>query len=120
MRLYVDVNEVADSPERTVDAFLAALLDQRDADAAAAWLCADKSDRDLSEAVAALSYIDGPGDFQWGEVTETDRSVGAATVTADIGVGEGDSAFASPTTWEFSLVAEEGKPQWLICGITAE
>ena len=66
-RLYVDVGEIVDSPERTVDAFLEALLDQRDADAAAAWLCADKSDRDLSEAVAALSYIDGPGDFAWGE-----------------------------------------------------
>jgi hypothetical protein len=120
MRLYVDVNELADSPERTVDAFLEALLDQRDAAAAAAWLCADKSDRDLSEAVAALSYIDGPGDFEWGEVTETGRSVGAATVTADIRVGEGDSPFSSPTTWEFSLVAEQGEPQWLICGITAE
>lgn len=121
MRLYVDVGEIADSPERTVDAFLEALLDQRDAEAAAAWLCADKSDRDLSEAVAALSYIDGPGDFHWGEIAETGRSVGAATVTADIRVGDGgDGAFSSPTTWVFSLVAEKGEPQWLICGITAE
>jgi hypothetical protein len=121
MRLYVDVaevSEVVDSPERTVDAFLAALLDQRDADAAASWLCEDKADRDLSAAVAALSY--GPGEFRWGEVTETGRSVGAATVTADIRVGDGGDAFSSPTTWEFALVAEEGEPQWLICGITAE
>lgn len=120
-RLYVDVVDVTDTPERTVDAFLEALLDQRDAEAAAAWLCEDKSDRDLGEAVAALSYIDGPGDFRWGEVTETGRSVGAATVTADIRVGGGhDDTFSSPTTWEFALVAEEGEPQWLICGITAE
>ncbi|MCC3764570.1 hypothetical protein K3N28_16030 [Glycomyces sp. TRM65418] len=120
MRLYVDVGEVADSPERTVDAFLEALLDQRDADAAAAWLCEDKSDRDLSEAVAALSYIDDAGEFRWGDVAETGRSVGAATVTADIRVGSGDDTFSSPTTWEFSLVAEQGEPQWLICSITAE
>lgn len=119
MRLYVGVNDVTDTPERTVDAFLEALLDQRDAEAAAAWLCADKADRDLSKAVAALSYTDGPGEFKWSKVTETGRSVGAATVAADIHVGDG-GAFAEPTTWEFALVAEEGEPQWLICGITAE
>jgi hypothetical protein len=121
LRLYVDVvdvSEVVDSPERTVDAFLAALLDQRDADAAASWLGEDKADRDLSAAVAALSS--GPGEFKWGEVTETGRAVGAATVTADIRVGDGGDAFSSPRTWEFALVAEAGEPQWLICGITAE
>jgi hypothetical protein len=121
MRLFVDVGDVTDTPERTVDAFLEALLDQRDAEAAATWLCADKADSDLSEAVAALSFLDGPGDFRWGEVEETGRSVGAATVTAEIRVGGGhDGAFSHPATWEFSLVAEEGEPQWLICGITAE
>ena len=121
MRLYVDVTDVTDTPERTVDAFLEALLDQRDAEAAAAWLCADKADRDLSEAVAALSFIDGPGEFDWGEVAETGRSVGAATVSADIRIGGGDDgSFSAPTTWVFSLVAEEGEPQWLICGITAQ
>jgi hypothetical protein len=121
MRLFVDVDDVHDTPERTVDAFLEALLDQRDAEAAATWLCADKADRDLSEAVAALSFIDGPGDFEWGAVEETGRSVGAATVTAEIRIGGGhDGAFSDPATWEFSLVAEEGEPQWLICGITAE
>lgn len=119
MRLYVGVDHVTDTPVRTVDAFLEALLDQRDAEAAAAWLCADKADSDLSEAVAALSDTGGPGEFKWSEVTETGRSVGAATVAADIHVGD-DGAFAEPTTWEFSLVAEEGEPQWLICGITAE
>jgi hypothetical protein len=119
MRLYVGVNDVTDTPEHTVDAFLEALLDQRDAEAAAAWLCADKADSDLSEAVAALSFTDGPGEFKWSAVTETGRSVGAATVEADIHIGDG-GAFAEPTTWEFSLVAEEGEPQWLICGITAE
>ena len=51
---------------------------------------------------------------------KTDRSVGAVTVTADIRVGDGESSFPSPTTWQFSLVAEAGEPQWLICGITAE
>ncbi|MFG3338760.1 hypothetical protein [Glycomyces sp. NPDC048151] len=118
-RLFVDTGggDVTDTPERTVDAFLEALLDQRDADAAATWLCADKADRDLSEAVAALSFIDGPGEFAWGAVEETGRSVGAATVTAEISVSGDDAA---PTTWAFSLVAEEGEPQWLICGITAE
>lgn len=119
MRLFVDVGDVSDSPEHTVDAFLAALLDQRDAEAAAAWLCADKADRDLSEAVAALSFNDGPGEFAWGEVEETSRSVGAATVTAEIRIG-GDGVYSAPAAWEFSLVAEEGEPQWLICGITAE
>lgn len=120
LRLFVDVGDVTDTPERTVDAFLEALLDQRDADAAATWLCADKADRDLSEAVAALSFTDGPGEFEWGAVEETGRSVGAATVTAEIRVGGGDGALSAPTTWAFSLVAEEGEPQWLICGITAE
>ncbi|GAA2125117.1 hypothetical protein GALLR39Z86_13200 [Glycomyces algeriensis] len=120
MRLFVDVADVTDTPERTVDAFLDALLGQRDAEAAATWLCADKADSDLSEAVAALSFLDGPGDFHWGEVEETGRSVGAATVTAEIRVGGGDDAFSHPATWEFALVAEEGEPQWLICGITAE
>lgn len=119
MRLYVDVNDVTDTPERTVDAFLEALLAQRDAEAAAAWLCADKADSDLSAAVAALSYTDRPGEFKWSNVTETGRSVGAATVEADIHVGD-SGAFAEPTTWVFALVAEEGEPQWLICGITAE
>ncbi|MEU5154337.1 hypothetical protein [Glycomyces sp. NPDC021274] len=120
MRLFVDVGDVHDTPERTVDAFLGALLDQRDAAAAATWLCADKADRDLSEAVTALSFIDGPGDFAWGAVEETGRSVGAATVTAEIRVGGNDGAYSDPATWEFALVAEEGEPQWLICGITAE
>ena len=120
MRLYTDVNNVTDTPERTVDAFLEALLDQRDAAAAAEWLCADKADRDLGEAVARMSFIDGPGSFAWGEVAETDRSVGAATVTAEIRVGGGhDGTFSAPTTWVFSLVAEKGEPQWLICGIAA-
>lgn len=120
MRLYTDVNDVTDTPERTVDAFLEALLDQRDAAAAAEWLCADKADRDLGEAVARMSFIDGPGSFAWGEVAETDRSVGAATVAAEIRVGGGDDdTFSAPTTWVFSLVAEEGEPQWLICGIAA-
>jgi len=119
MRLYVDTGDVTDSPEHTVDAFLAALLDQRDATAAADWLCAEKADRDLGEAVAQMSFTDGPGEFAWGEVNETHRSVGAATVSAEIRVG-GDDAFSDPTTWVFSLVAEEGEPQWLICGIAAE
>ncbi|RRR96388.1 hypothetical protein [Glycomyces terrestris] len=107
--------DVTDTPERTVSAFLGALLDERDADAAAAWLCTDKADRDLSEAVAAMSAAEGDRGFEWGEVTETGRSVGAATVTAEIGIEGG----ASPATWEFTLVAEEGEPQWLICGIAA-
>ncbi|MQM27310.1 hypothetical protein [Glycomyces albidus] len=106
---------VTDTPERTVSAFLGALLGERDAEAAAAWLCTDKADRDLSEAVAAMSAADGDRGFEWTDVTETNRSVGAATVTAEIGIDGG----ASPATWEFSLVAEEGDPQWLICGITA-
>lgn len=106
---------VTDTPERTVSAFLEALLSERDADAAAAWLCTDKADRDLSEAVAAMSAADGDRGFEWSDVTETNRSVGAATVTAEIGIDGG----ASPATWEFSLVAEEGDPQWLICGIAA-
>jgi len=118
MRLYTGVDDVTDTPVHTVDAFLAALLEDRDAEAAAAWLCADKADRDLSEAVAALSYTDRTGEFAWDDVTETGRSVGAATVAAEIRIGEG-GAFSEPATWEFSLVAEEGEPQWLICGITA-
>jgi hypothetical protein len=117
MRLHTDVNDVTDTPEHTVDAFLEALLGQRDAAAAATWLCADKADRDLSAAVASMSFTSGPGSFAWGEVTETDRSVGAATVTAEIRAG--DEARSDPTTWVFSLVAEEGEPQWLICGIAA-
>jgi len=119
MRLYTGVDDVTDTPVHTVDAFLEALLVQRDAEAAAAWLCADKADRDLSEAVATLSNADeGSGEFAWDEVTETGRSVGAATVAAEIRIGEG-GAIVDPATWVFSLVAEEGEPQWLICGITA-
>ncbi|WP_030160952.1 hypothetical protein [Glycomyces sp. NRRL B-16210] len=120
-RLLVDVADVSDTPERTVGAFLEALLDRQDAGAAASWLCADKADRDLSEAVARMSFTDAPGTLEWSEVTETARSVGAATVTAEIRIG-GDAAGAlsTPTTWVFSLVAEEGDPQWLICGIAAE
>ncbi|MDA1362891.1 hypothetical protein O1R50_24960 [Glycomyces luteolus] len=119
MRLYTGVDDVTDTPVHTVDAFLEALLDHRDAEAAAAWLCADKADRDLGEAVAALSDTeDGTGEFAWDEVTETGRSVGAATVAAEIRIGEG-GAFSDPATWVFSLVAEEGDPQWLICGISA-
>lgn len=120
MHLRTDVDEITDTPERTVDAFLEALLDQRDAGAAAEWLCADKADRDLGEAVARMSFLDGSGTFAWGEVTETGRSVGAATVTAEIRTRGGhDDALSDPTTWVFSLVAEEGEPQWLICGIAA-
>ncbi|MCD0444431.1 hypothetical protein LO763_12455 [Glycomyces sp. A-F 0318] len=119
MRLHTDVGEITDTPEHTVDAFLEALLGQRDASAAAAWLCADKADRDLGAAVASMSFTSGPGSLAWGEVTETGRSVGAATVTAEIRMDGGDAASA-PTTWVFSLVAEKGDPQWLICGIAAE
>ncbi|GAA1676557.1 hypothetical protein GCM10009830_24060 [Glycomyces endophyticus] len=116
-RLFIGdtAGDVTDSPERTVAAFLGALLDERDADAAAAWLCTDKADRDLSEAVAAMSAAEGGRGFEWAEVAETGRSVGAATVTAEIGI----DGSASPATWEFTLVAEEGAPQWLICGIAA-
>ncbi|PRY59149.1 hypothetical protein [Glycomyces artemisiae] len=106
--------DVTDSPERTVSAFLGALLDDRDAEAAAAWLCTDKADRDLGSAVAAMADAADRG-FEWGEVDETGRTVGAATVTAEIGIDGG----ASPATWAFTLVAEEGDPQWLICGIAA-
>ncbi|MEU6858130.1 hypothetical protein AB0B28_04530 [Glycomyces sp. NPDC046736] len=113
-RLFVEVTDSPDSPADTVDAFLEALLDQRDASAAAAWLCAEKADRDLSEAVAAIA--DDAEDLEWGAITETGRSVGAATVTADISVSGSDAA---PATWEFALVAEPGQPQWLICGIAA-
>jgi hypothetical protein len=118
MRLYPDVGEVTDTPERTVDAFLESLLGRHDAAAAAEWLCADKADRDLGEAVTRISLGDGPGALEWGAVTETDRSVGAATVSAEIRLAEG-GASSAPTTWVFSLVAEEGEPQWLICGIAA-
>ncbi|MEU5875350.1 hypothetical protein AB0A73_27775 [Glycomyces sp. NPDC047369] len=105
---------VTDTPEHTVSAFLGALLDDRDAEAAAAWLCTDKADRDLGSAVAAMADAADRG-FEWGEVAETGRTVGAATVTAEIGIDGG----ASPATWAFTLVAEEGDPQWLICGIAA-
>ncbi|GAA2300764.1 hypothetical protein GCM10009853_066470 [Glycomyces scopariae] len=105
--------EVTDSPERTVSAFLGALLDERDAEAAATWLCTDKADRDLSTVVAAMAAADGG--LAWSGVAETGRSVGAAAVTAEIAMDGG----ASPATWEFTLVAEEGDPQWLICGIAA-
>lgn len=106
--------DVTDTPERTVAAFLEALLDDRDADAAASWLCTDKADRDLSAAVDTLAEADGR-EPEWGDVTETARSVGAATVTAEVGM-EGR---ATAATWEFTLVAEQGHPHWLICGIAA-
>ncbi|MEU6248230.1 hypothetical protein [Glycomyces sp. NPDC047010] len=106
--------DLTDTPERTVSAFLGALLDDRDAESAAAWLCTDKADRDLGSAVAAMAEAADRG-FEWGEVAETGRTVGAATVTAEIGIDGG----ASPATWAFTLVAEEGDPQWLICGIAA-
>ncbi|THV27964.1 hypothetical protein [Glycomyces paridis] len=121
LRLLPDVAEVADSPEHTVEAFLAALLDERDAEASAAWLCADKADRDLAGALERMAAAEGPGAFAWGEVTETARSVGAATVTAEIRVDPGGgAALSDPATWVFSLVAEAGEPQWLICGVAAQ
>ena len=111
-KLFAGVDEVDDSPERSVEGFLAALLDERDPAAAAAWLCSEHSDRDLTAVTEALAGSErGP---EWTEVTETGRTVGQATVTAEL---RGDSG---AVTWTFTLVAEGGDPQWLVCDIESQ
>lgn len=113
-KLFTGVDEIDDNPERTVEEFLAALLDERDAEAAAAWLCSERSDRDLTAATEALAEAGVEYGLEWSAVTETERTVGQATVTAELRT---DSAAA---TWTFTLVAEEGHPQWLVCDIDSQ
>ncbi|WP_100447557.1 hypothetical protein [Glycomyces xiaoerkulensis] len=114
-RLFVNVAEVSDTPERSVEEFLTALLDDRDSAAASEWLCSAKADRDLNGAVEALAEAGGGAGIDWSNVTEVDRSVGEATVTADLTTGGGDT-----TTWTFILVAEDSSPQWLVCGFPSQ
>ncbi|WP_026925324.1 hypothetical protein [Glycomyces arizonensis] len=103
------VAEVSDTPEHSVEEFLRALLDEHDAEAARGWLCEDKADRDLSEATADLAAINEKTGVDWSNVTETGRSVGEATVAADLSTGGRD------ITWTFTLVAEDSHPQWQVC-----
>ncbi|GAB3996916.1 hypothetical protein GCM10029992_18360 [Glycomyces albus] len=110
-KLFAGVEEIDDSPEHTVEGFLAALLDERDPEAASGWLCSAKSDRDLTAATEALAKAGAEHDLEWTAVTETDRTVGQATVTAELRTD------ADSTTWTFALVAEDGDPQWLVCDI---
>ncbi|WP_199037889.1 Rv0361 family membrane protein [Glycomyces salinus] len=110
-KLFAGVEEIDDSPERTVEGFLAALLDERDPEAASGWLCSEKSDRDLTAATEALAEAGAEHGLEWTAVTETDRTVGQATVTVEL------STEAESTTWTFALVAEDGDPQWLVCDI---
>lgn len=110
-QLFAGVEEVDDSPERTVEGFLAALLDERDPEAASGWLCSEKADRDLTAVTEALAEAGSEPGLEWASVTETDRTVGRATVTAEL------STDADSTTWTFTLVAEDGDPQWLVCDI---
>lgn len=112
--LFVDVDEVSDTPERTVREFLGALLDEHDAADARTWLCADKDDRDLTEAAADLAAFDEQAGVDWSDVTETDRGVGEATVTAELSTG------GEAVTWTFTLVAEDSDPQWQVCDMAVE
>lgn len=112
--LFVGVDEVSDTPEHAVEEFLGALLDEHDAAAAREWLCADKDDRDLTEATADLAAFNEQAGVDWSNVTETGRSVGEATVTAELSTG-GEAA-----TWTFTLVAEDSDPQWQVCDMAVE
>lgn len=112
--LFVNVPEVSDTPERSVEQFLTALLDDHDAETAREWLCENKADRDLSEAADDLAAINEQTGVDWSNVTETARSVGKATVTAELSTG-GDAI-----TWTFTLVAEDSDPQWQVCDMALE
>ncbi|WP_026930016.1 hypothetical protein [Glycomyces tenuis] len=103
------VAEISDTPEHSVEEFLGALLDDHDAPGAREWMCADKADRDLSEATAELAAINDRTGVDWSNVTETGRSVGKATVTAELSTG------GEAVTWTFTLVAEDSDPQWQVC-----
>lgn len=104
-----EVAEISDTPEHSVEEFLTALLDDNDAAAAREWMCEDKADRDLSEATAELATINERAGVAWANVTETDRSVGRATVTAELSTGD------EAVTWTFTLIAENSDPQWQVC-----
>ncbi|MCH7232377.1 hypothetical protein L0U85_16175 [Glycomyces sp. L485] len=108
--LFANVAEVSDTPERSVEAFLGALLDDHDPDAARGWLCEEKADRDLAGAADRLAEANDGTGLDWSNVTETGRSVGGATVTAELATGRSEA-----TTWTFTLVAEDSDPQWLVC-----
>lgn len=112
--LFVDVDEVSDTPERTVREFLGALLDEHDATAARTWLCADKAGRDLGEVTAELASFDERAGVDWANVTEIERRVGEATVTADLSTADGS------ITWTFTLVAEDSDPQWQVCDMAVK
>ncbi|WP_025273453.1 hypothetical protein [Haloglycomyces albus] len=113
MRFFVDFEEVNDTPSNTVESFLTALLDEQDSAAAAEWTCEQKSTRDFEDAVAQLGVLAANEELQWGNVTETSRSLGEATVEAEFSISGTQSA-----TLEFDLVAEDSEPQWMICGLT--
>ncbi|QSB05578.1 hypothetical protein [Natronoglycomyces albus] len=110
MRLIAGVDDLDDTPARSVDGFLTALLDDQDSAAAADWLCAEKRDRDLNSALLALADL-GEHGITFHDVTEVNRDVGSATVTAELRA-EGETAL-----WTFTLVAEDSNPQWVVCDV---
>lgn len=112
--LFVQADTVSDTPERSVEALLGALLDEHDATAARTWLCADKAGRDLGEVTAELASFDERAGVDWANVTEIERRVGEATVTADLSTADGS------ITWTFTLVAEDSDPQWQVCDMAVK
>lgn len=113
-RFIAGVDDIDDTPAQSVDGFLTALFNDRDAEAMNSWLCEEKQDRDFDEVVNGLSQQlnDSSSDVSFSTPQEVTRDVGSATVTTELEV-DGEAA-----TWTFTLVAEDSTPQWVVCGIS--
>ncbi|MFC4334891.1 hypothetical protein [Salininema proteolyticum] len=113
MKFFVQFEAVSDTPENSVEEFLTELVDHQDPAAAAEWTCSEKASRDFDAAVADFGELARERNMEWGAVEETSRNLGEATVSAEFALDG-----AEPAAVEFSLIAEEGSPQWMVCGLT--
>lgn len=105
-------------PAESVDGFLTALLNDRDAQAAAGFTCASGAG-DLSQALDLLDGLPKPGEgggmanFSWEPPVVESRKPALAVVTAEVVLDiTGDSA-----TWTFALVTGDPDDAWRVCGI---
>lgn len=105
-------------PADSVDDFLTALLDDRDAEAAAGYTCASQSGDlgaalDVFDALPPATGSDGLTDFTWQDVTVVSEHDDIALVTAQVGLAvTGDT-----DTWTFAVVTGDPDNAWRVCGV---
>lgn len=101
------------SPEESVEGFLDALLEARDAETAAGFTCASQSGS-LNEALELLDALPdaAAAQFSWSSVTQIGNDGSTAVVTADVTL----EATGDTDTWTFAVVTGDPDDTWRVCG----